>query len=163
MSTSSNDQGRAYEFAWINALNQALSKIRKTVIVSNSSLEANKRAWDVMPEEMKALLTTSAEAAVDTVLELEPRMVENDNDILKLEPQKDDAGVTGDVRDIVVKRDDINWEIGLSIKHNHEAIKHSRLSHKLDFGNEWFGIPCSKHYWDDVAPIFDRLKSEKKN
>ena len=163
MSTSSNDQGRAYEYAWINVLNQALSKIRNTAIVSNSSLEANKRAWDIMPEEMKNLFITSAEAAVETVLELEPRMIENDNDILKLELQKDNAGITGDVRDIVIKRDTLNWEIGLSIKHNHEAVKHSRLSHKLDFGNEWFGIPCSQNYWNDVNPIFDRLKSEKEN
>ncbi len=163
MSTNSNDQGRAYEFVWINALNQALSKIRKTVMVSNSSLEANKRAWNVMPKDMKELLTVSAEAAVDAVLELEPRIVENDNDILLLELQRDDSGITGDVRDIVIKRDDINWEIGLSIKHNHEAIKHSRLSHKLDFGKEWFDIPCSDSYWGYVAPIFDRLKSEKSN
>ena len=49
----------------------------------------------------------------------------------------------------------------MSIKHNHEAVKHSRLSHGLDFGNEWFGIPCSKEYWNAVKPIFDRLKSEK--
>lgn len=163
MSTNSNDQGRAYEFAWINALNQTISKIRKTVVVSNSSLEANKRAWDVMPEEMKELLSASAEAAVDAVLELEPRMLENNNDVLLLEPQKDDLGIAGDVRDIVIKRNDIDWEIGLSIKHNHEAIKHSRLSHKLDFGKEWFGIPCSTHYWDDVTPIFERLKTEKVN
>ena len=162
-STSSNDQGRAYEFAWINALNQALNKKRKTVVISNSSLEANKRAWEVMPEDIKELFITSAEAAVDTVLELEPRMTENDEDVLKLEPQKDDAGVSGDVRDIVIKRENIDWEIGLSIKHNHEAIKHSRLSHRLDFGNEWFGIPCSQNYWNDVSPIFDRLKSEKSN
>ena len=163
MSTSSNDQGRAYEYAWINVLNQALSKIRNTVIVSNSSLEANKRAWDIMPEDLKEIFITSAEAAVDAVLELEPRMTENDDDILKLEPQKDNAGVTGDVRDIVIKRDDIDWEIGLSIKHNHDAVKHSRLSHKLDFGKEWFGIPCSQNYWNDVEPIFDRLKIEKEN
>lgn len=163
MSTNSNDQGRAYEFAWINALNQTISQIRKTVVVSNSSLEANKRAWDVMPEEMKELLSASAEAAVDAVLELEPRMLEDDNDILLLEPQKDDSGIAGDVRDIVIKRNDIDWEIGLSIKHNHEAIKHSRLSHKLDFGKEWFDIPCSTHYWDDVTPIFERLKAEKVN
>lgn len=163
MRTNSNDQGRAYEFAWINALNQTISQIRKTVVVSNSSLEANKRAWDVMPEEMKELLSASAEAAVDAVLELEPRMLEDDNDILLLEPQKDDSGIAGDVRDIVIKRNDIDWEIGLSIKHNHEAIKHSRLSHKLDFGKEWFDIPCSTHYWDDVTPIFERLKVEKVN
>lgn len=161
ISTTSNDQGRAYEYAWINAINQALCNRRKTVIVPNSSLEANKRAWDAMTEDMKHLLTASAEAAVAAVLELEPRMEEDGNDILKLEFQKDDAGVSGDVRDIVIKRDDIAWEVGLSIKHNHEAIKHSRLSHKLDFGKEWFGIPCSQNYWNDVTPIFDRLKAEK--
>ena len=163
MSTSSNDQGRAYEFAWINALNHSLSKLRRTAIVSNSSLEANRRAWDAMPTEMKSILTASAEAVVDTIFELEPRMTENDNDIILLEPQKDGAGIVGDVRDIVIKRNDIHWEIGLSIKHNHEAIKHSRLSHKLDFGKEWFDIPCSDHYWRDITPIFDRLRAAQKN
>lgn len=161
MSTSSNDRGRAYEFAWINALDHALSKIRKTEIVSNSSLEANKRAWDKMPKSMKDTFITSADAAIETVLELEPRMVENDDSVLILEPQKDNAGTTGDVRDIVIKRDNISWEIGLSIKHNHEAVKHSRLSHKLDFGKEWFNIPCTQQYWEAVKPIFDMLKSEK--
>ncbi len=103
----------------------------------------------------------SAESAVDTILELEPLMSENDGSELLLEFQQDGAGTKGDVRDIVVRRDDIHWEIGLSIKHNHEAVKHCRLSHGLDFGNEWFGIPCSRDYWDAVMPIFDRLKDEK--
>ena len=67
------------------------------------------------------------------VLELEPRMAEVDSDELTLEFQKDGQGVKGDVRDIVIKRKNIEWEIGLSIKHNHDAVKHSRLSHKLDF------------------------------
>lgn len=64
-------------------------------------------------------------------------------------------------RDIVIKRKNIEWEIGLSIKHNHDAVKHSRLSHKLDFGNEWFGMPCSDEYWEAVEPVFDLLKQEK--
>ena len=63
-----------------------------------------------------------------------------------LEFQKDGQGVKCDVRDIVVKRKDIEWEVGLSIKHNHDAVKHSRLSHKLDFGKEWFEMPCSDEY-----------------
>lgn len=37
----------------------------------------------------------------------------------------------------------------------------SRLSHKLDFGNEWFGMPCSDEYWEAVEPVFDLLKQEK--
>lgn len=161
MSTSSNDQGRAYEYAWINALFNALDPIRKTGIVCNSSLDANERAWNAVSREKRELFTISANAAVDAILELEPRMEENSGDTLLLEFQKDDAGESGDVRDIVIRRDDIEWEIGLSIKHNHAAVKHSRLSHVLDFGNEWYGIPCSNSYWNDITPIFNMLNREK--
>ena len=161
MSTNSNDQGRAYEYAWINALYDALQSNRRTRIVVNSSLDANKRAWNVMTPEMQDLFEFSAQAAVDTILELEPRMTEDNGDELLLEFQQDGAGTHGDVRDIVVRRNSIEWEIGLSIKHNHEAVKHSRLSHGLDFGKEWFSIPCSSNYWTAVKPIFDFLKSEK--
>lgn len=161
MSKKNNNQGRAYEYAWINALYNALHEIRNTRIVNNSSLDANKRAWMVMSDEMQEMFEISAKSAVDTILELEPLMSENDGDELLLEPQKDGAGTKGDVRDIVVKRNNIHWEVGLSIKHNNEAVKHSRLSHDLDFGEEWFGIPCSNEYWNAVKPIFDRLKKEK--
>lgn len=161
MSMNSNSQGRAYEYAWINTLYKALHEVRKTRIVNNSSLDANKMAWMAMDKKTKELFEISAYSAVDTILELEPRMSENDGDELLLELQKDSKGAKGDVRDIVVKRNNIHWEVGLSIKHNHEAVKHSRLSHGLDFGNEWFGIPCSKDYWNAVNPIFDRLKIEK--
>ena len=157
----SNDQGRAYEYAWMQTLYDTISVLRKTRIVENSSLITNKKSWSIMDNEMKEIFMTSAEAAIDMIMELEPRLGEDDNDELLFEFQKDGKGVKGDVRDIVIKREDIEWEIGLSIKHNHEAIKHSRLSHRLDFGKEWFGIPCSDSYWESVRPIFDKLKEEK--
>lgn len=163
VSTKSNDQGRAYEYAWMKTLYKALHELRETRIVENSSLAANEKAWMIMDDETKETYLVSAEAAIDAVLELEPRLVETNNDELTLEFQKDGQGVKGDVRDIVIKRDDIEWEIGLSIKHNHDAVKHSRLSHKLDFGNEWFDMPCSEDYWKTVSPIFDMLKAEKEN
>lgn len=163
MSTKSNDQGRAYEYAWLKTLYKALADLRKTRIIENSSLLANEKAWELMNNETQETYIISAESAVNTVLELEPRMSEIDNDELTLEFQKDGQGVKGDVRDIVIKRKDIEWEVGLSIKHNHEAIKHSRLSHKLDFGNEWYDVPCSSEYWKTVEPIFDFLKKEKEN
>lgn len=114
-----------------------------------------------MTDAMKKALEASALSAVDTILELEPLMRDDVHEELLLEFQQDDAGTQGDVRDIVIKRNDIQWEVGLSIKHNHEAVKHSRLSHKLDFGSEWFGLPCSHDYWESVQPIFYRLKNEK--
>lgn len=163
MSNKSNNQGRAYEYSWMNTLYNALCKIRKTRIIDNSSLHANEKAWMCMDDETRKVLSISAEAAINTVFEMEPMMSENDNDELTLEFQKDNAGVKGDVRDIVIRRDDIGWEIGLSIKHNHDAVKHSRLSYRLDFGKEWFDIPCSDIYWNSVSPIFDVLKNEKSN
>lgn len=162
MSERSNNQGRAYEYAWMNALYEALSKVRTTKIVDNTSLVANKRAWDSVDEEMQTLLAISANSAVDTIIEMEPRMSEDDGDELFLEFQTDETGTHGDVRDIVIKRNNVNWEVGLSVKHNHDAAKHPRLSGGLDFGREWFGVPCSESYWRAVKPIFDMLKSEKK-
>lgn len=163
MSRNSNDKGRAYEYAWIKSLDCALSEVRKSKIVNNSSLGANKRAWEKMDSDTQDIFMTSAKAAIDTILELEPLLTEPNNDELTLQFLKDGEGIKGDVRDVVVKRDNIKWEIGLSIKHNHEAVKHSRLSHKLDFGNEWFSVPCSEQYWADIKPIFDILKQHKTN
>lgn len=163
VSTKSNDQGRAYEYAWMQTLYKTLSELRKTRIEKNSSLVANEKAWLRMDEETQDLFMFSASAAIDMILELEPRLSETDKDELTIEFQKDVKGVAGDVRDIVIKREDIEWEIGLSIKHKHEDAKHSRLSHKLDFGKAWFGIPCSQEYWETVSPILDRLKAGKAN
>jgi len=161
MSNASNDMGRAYEYAWINVLYNRLINFKKVNIIDNSSFLANKKSWNLVSDEQKNLFKISAEAAVDLILELEPIMIEISDDCITLEFQADSSGVSGDVRDIVIKRQDIAWEIGLSVKHNHEAIKHSRLANRLDFGNKWFGIPCSKNYWDNVQPIFKMLGKEK--
>ena len=161
VSTKSNDQGRAYEYAWIKTLYATLHELRKTRIVENSSLAANERAWSLMDDNTKETFMVSANAAINTILELEPRLVEIEDDELTLEFQKDGKGIEADVRDIVIKRDNIEWEIGLSIKHKHEDAKHSRLSHQLDFGKSWYGIPCSQDYWNAVNPIFERLKEGK--
>lgn len=161
--TASNGQGRAYEYAWMQALYGKLRKVRKTRMTGNSSLSVNKKAWSEMDEEMRKTFRTSANAAVEAILAMEPKLSENSGDELILEFQKDGAGMKGDVRDIVAKRPEIGWEVGFSIKHNHDAVKHSRLSYKLDFGEEWFQIPCSRQYWDAVDPVFTMLKEEKKN
>lgn len=31
----------------------------------------------------------------------------------------------------------------------------------MNFGKEWFDMPCSDAYWNAVTPIFDMLKNEK--
>lgn len=161
MSNRSNDQGRAYEYITLIELFEQISSIRPAKIVENSSLVAAKSSWEGMSDIMKNLLLTSAKSFVPTTFELEPLILENDNDIVSLLIQKDVEGENGDVRDILIIRSGIQWEIGLSMKHNHFAVKHSRLSSSIDFGSKWYGYPCSQNYWSVVNPIFDYLKQEK--
>ena len=61
---------------------------------------ANEKAWELMDTDMQETFMISAGAAINTVLELEPRMLEVDNDELTLEFQKDGQGVKGDVREL---------------------------------------------------------------
>lgn len=162
MSSKSNNQGRAYEYIFLNVLFDEISKIREVWIEENSSFLASKKAWETLSEEEKEIYKLSALTGVNTVLDLEPLILEKDNDTLNLKIQADDNGKKGDVRDIIIMRENVNWEIGLSLKHNHFAVKHSRLSKKLDFGERWYNIPCSKEYWKKVKPIFDFLEKEEK-
>lgn len=162
MSEKSNNNGRAYEYACLLQLQKALSPLRTVKIIQNSSLEADKRAWESVGEKLQRTLAESSCAAARTLLDLEKLMSETDGDSLCLLVQKDKRGEEdGDVRDIVISRSEIGWEIGLSCKHNHFAVKHSRLSKSLNFGEKWYGISCSKEYWQEVGPIFERLEEAK--
>ena len=162
MSSKSNNQGRAYEYVFLNVLFDEISKIREVWIEENSSFLASKKAWETLSEEEKEIYKLSALTGVNTILDLEPLILEKNNDTLNLKIQADDNGKKGDVRDIIIMRENVNWEIGLSLKHNHFAVKHSRLSKKLDFGEKWYNIPCSEEYWKRVKPIFDFLEEEKR-
>jgi hypothetical protein len=161
VSNKSNDQGRAYEFACLNALNDEIKKLRPVKIETTDGYDAAKRAWNAIDNSLQVVMEESALAAVETLFELEPLIVEDGDDELVLKIQQDSRGEEGDVRDILIVRRNIEWEIGLSLKHNHFAVKHSRLSRSLDFGDKWFGVPCSKKYWEDIKPIFDYLVEEK--
>ena len=162
MSNKSNNQGRAYEFICLLTLNEEINKIRPARIIINSSYLAAQRAWKTLNAAMQNLYKISSYAAVAKIVALEPRMIEKGEDVLDLLIQADEKGESGDVRDILIIRNHIHWEIGLSLKHNHFAVKHSRLSDRLDFGNKWYGIPCSQNYWDDIRPIFSYLHACQK-
>ena len=134
MSGQSNNQGRAYEFICLLILSQEINKTRKAEIEVNSAYHAAEHAWNTISDELKSILAQSAIAAVSTIFDMEPMIIENSDDILSLKIQTDNEGKEGDVRDIVITREDVKWEIGLSLKHNHFAVKHSRLAKGLDFG-----------------------------
>ena len=161
MGNQSNVIGRAYEYICMIMLNEEINKVRYSEIEENSSFDIAKNCWECVYLEMQQSLRKSALTAVYTIFDLEPMILEDGNDKLILKLQKDSEGEIGDVRDIIIVRRDVNWEIGLSIKHNHFAVKHSRLAKSLDFGQRWYGIKCSEQYWNDTNPIFSYLNDKK--
>ena len=164
MSSKSNDQGRAFELACLIEIENIIRKQRKTgnvAIERNSSYDAANRAWNNTYKYFRDTIQKAAAAMADKLTALEPIMTENDTELITLQIQKDEEGEKGDVRDILIIRGESGWEIGLSVKHNHFAVKHSRLSPSIDFGDKWYGIPCSQTYWNAVNPIFSYLKDEK--
>ena len=155
--------GKAFEFALLREFFEKLSPKTSVSIVENTSYSIAEHCFVCLPEKTKSENLLYASCAVNTLIDLEPRLsnsISND-DILQLELQKDTEGKIGDVRDILIIRCLQKWEIGISAKVNNDAVKHSRLSDVLDFGKEWFNLKNTNEYFNEIKPIFDKLRKQK--
>ncbi|GAA9459535.1 hypothetical protein BTM443_08340 [Helicobacter pylori] len=163
MSDKSNNQGRAYEYAWCLALEQKLSVFKKVIVDKQNGFNACYRAYESLEKSLQERYLESAKQGVLLLLDCEPLLSEvmgSSQNEITLSLQKDKLGEIGDIRDILIYFD--RFCIGLSIKHNHDAIKHSRLSKNLDFGEKWLGVGVSQNYKDTIRPLFERLENAKK-
>ena len=150
--------GKAFEYACADSLFRMLSASQEVIIDDSPQLQTAKCFFNNAPLQLKENIIKAADAATRVIVRLEPQLsYPEGNAPLHLSLQTDAAGQKGDVRDVLCIRNQNGWEIGFSCKHNHHAVKHSRLSGTIDFGNEWFGIPCSYQYFYDVGRIFDEL------
>lgn len=152
MPRSNNDTGRAFEYACLNAFS---NNFGGKIVESPSSKNARSCYIGV---EYKSDYDKGARAASRLIGRLEPTLTYGKGE-LHLDIQPDSAGMTGDVRDVMCTRPNENWEMGISCKHNHNAVKHSRLSQTIDFGAKWLGMPCSRGYFESIRPIFNRLSA----
>ena len=150
MTRKSNDNGRSFEFACMMELKQQIELHRKMELVKNNYFYEAEKTFFNNTEEFQYNLLKSAKVAVEVIFELDPLIIEDGTDELELDFQSDHAGEEGDVRDILIVRRHLKWEIGLSLKHNHTVAKHPRLSATLDFEKKWYNIPCSEEYWKKV-------------
>lgn len=151
-------QGKAYEYACLMAVYQAANSVRTVIVVHNSSLGVAENAWGNLTDQLRRNMGLSARSGVEVLLKMEPKILEDGNDELELSLQEDKEGQNGDVRDVLIIRRNIRWEIGISVKHNHSAVKHSRLSPTIDFGRQWLGLSCNQSYFDAINPIFDQIR-----
>ncbi len=151
--------GKAFEYALLFEFYERLKNITSVSITVNEPYATAKGFFDSFSEIEQDTFRITASAAINFLIDIEPRLSNgiNKDDILALELVSDQVGQTGDVRDVLIIRSLQKWEIGISAKNNHRAVKHSRLSQKIDFGEKWLDIPCAKSYFKEIKPIFDML------
>lgn len=150
------ETGKAFEYACAYAIAERKQDIAAVELRESPQLASARRFFSYLKSIDKNEYQQAADAAVKIIERLEPKLYENPS-ILVVSLQTDSKGMTGDVRDVLCHRKD-GWEIGLSCKHNHEAVKHSRLSDTVDFGKEWFGKNCSDTYFEEVRKVFHHLR-----
>ncbi|MCL1807415.1 MAG: HaeIII family restriction endonuclease [Oscillospiraceae bacterium] len=162
MSGIHTKNGKAFEYACLMALYNTLSTKQKVHIEHTQSYKTAQDYFNNISSALKGKLDKAANAAARAVIRLEPQLeYPNGNIPLCLSIQTDAKGMDGDVRDVLCIRAQNGWEIGLSCKHNHHAVKHPRLSSTIDFGEKWFGIPCTHSYFSSINPLFIELRQIK--
>lgn len=163
MTTTESKQmttGKSFEYALLVQFEEKLKDKTNLEVIKNSAFEIAKGCFENVTKTEQNEYLLSASFAVNFLMDIEPRL-SNDigkNDILQLEILSDNYGKSGDVRDVLAIRLLQKWEIGVSAKNNHHAVKHSRLSANIDFGEKWLGVKTSKEYFDTVTPIFNDLE-----
>lgn len=151
--------GKAFEYACLIQLKTTLANSGHVRILENSAVENAKEKFESVSETESINFLRAAQTAVKFLIKLEPKLKDGDiNNSICLTLQPDSAGISGDVRDVICKSEDGSWEVGLSCKHNHSAVKHSRLSNTIDFGEKWFGYACTSSYFEEIRPLFDKLE-----
>ncbi|MFN8436682.1 MAG: HaeIII family restriction endonuclease [Cytophagales bacterium] len=151
--------GKAFEYALLNQFLERLATVTKVLVVESDPYKTALKCFESFNESNQSQFKLVASFAVNFLLDIEPRLSNgiSNNDILQLEIVSDKEGQKGDVRDVLAIRSSQKWEIGISAKNNHRAVKHSRLSNDIDFGQKWLGFPCAFEYFDEIKPIFDNL------
>ena len=151
--------GKAFEYALLNEFLERLKVVTSVIVIENEPFKTALKCFVSFDEKEQSHYKLVASFAVNFLLDIEPRLANgiDENDVLQLEIVADKAGQTGDVRDVLAIRSLQKWEIGISAKNNHRAVKHSRLSNDIDFGQKWLGIPCSVDYFKEINPVFNNL------
>lgn len=165
MASQQVKNGKAFEYALLLEVFERLAHMTRIEIHQNAEFHLAKSYFDEFAESKQGAFRINASAAINFLIDVEPRLSHavSDDDCLILELVSDKVGQSGDVRDVLTIRHKQNWQIGISAKNNHRAVKHSRLSKTLDFGDKWLGMDCSQTYFDEIEPIFNRLSDIKIN
>jgi len=151
MSGSQTRNGKAFEYILANSFR----KITGAVLVENNACLRARTCFESQTAKRQTLMERAGDE-MSLFLQAHDLRISTSK---RISLQEDAEGIAGDVRDIIIFSQ--NDEIGISAKVNHSAIKHSRLSTRLDFGKKWTNCPCSRQYFDSIKPAFSHLSKLK--
>lgn len=155
MNLSQNDSGRAFEYGIAVAFSERLP----AQLNENQQLRKAKSCFERCSYHERLNIVNASTEVVAFLVAHDTRLSDVGCFVYL---QSDQMGQYGDVRDIIVHNTKINQDIGISAKHRHRAVKHSRLSEQIDFGLDWFGVNCADSYFHAVVPIFRELRSRNR-
>lgn len=155
MSIQTNN-GQAFEWAII----LEISKLTGFTIKNDNAANLAQKAYNLISTKKQLEFAKAAKISIDHIIrkEIKSLRIEQGGTV---EFNNSSAGRKGDVRDILIKGQNIT--IGISCKTNHQALKHSRLSDSIDFVKKW-GLDdngCSSEYWSIIKPLFQELRQTR--
>ncbi len=159
MPASNTINGKAFEYACMLAIQEKLREDGKEVSqLATASLNTAESSFYKLSADAQARYMDAARAAARLLFPLEPRLANGSGSVvLVIATDAVAQGPEGDVRDVLMIRMTDDWEIGISCKHNHEALKHPRITEAKDFGRDWVGYPCSNEFLDAMTVAIDPL------
>ena len=148
--------GKAFKFA----IAERIKKLLDCDLIESRAVRSARKAWQEIQKDSPEEAYKMQEAARESMLFLQsedPRLEK----AVRVSMQMDAEGKFGDARDILIECKDYPDHIGISSKNRHNAVKHSRLSDKIDFGEGWLQLPSSKNYFEEIAPVFQDLRNRQ--
>jgi hypothetical protein len=154
--------GNAFEYACVIALHESVSKYQKVVVINDQRLFDCKDDFESFSADNRNMMLTAARGGVNSILDCEPYLTSPNTEGLEIRLNSSSTGAKGDVRDVLVSHKSTNWEIGISSKHNHNAVKHQRLSPTINFGRKWFQVDTPAFYYEELRELWGYLREQQR-
>jgi len=153
--------GNAFEYACVTAVYDIVRNYQPVAIIRDRRFVDCKQSFDLIEPLKREQMMRAAKCGVKSILGCEPYLSSANAEGIEVRLNSSSTGEKGDVRDILISHKATNWEIGISSKHNHNAVKHQRLSPTINFGQKWFQIDTPTSYFDELQELWAYLKQQK--
>src|SRR3989338_774401 len=175
MPVSNVIHGKAFEYACLVGIAGVINGSGRNIVCivqEDGAYHNAKRCFEALPlDSHRGELLHAGEKIAEKLKSLEPRLtfsVKDLSDEVFLSIHPDACGIAGDVRDVLAAKIQAasrqkGWQIGISCKHNHAAVRHQRISPNIDIGVEWFGFPSDENYWKDIRSVFLKVSQYRVN